>query len=70
MLFQDQFGFRSNHSTDFAILSIIDKVQHAIDQGDLACGIFLDFRKAFDTVDHFFFSLLTLFTTFIPYLQY
>ena len=31
MLFQDQFGFGSNHSTDFAILSIIDKVQHAID---------------------------------------
>ena len=52
MLFQDQFGFRFNHSTDFAILSIIDKVQHAIDQGDLSCGIFLDFSKAFDTVHH------------------
>ena len=33
-------------------LNIIDKVQHAIDQGDLSCGIFLDFSKAFDTVDH------------------
>ena len=40
MFFQDQFGFRSNHSTDFAILSITDKVQHAIDQDDLSCGIF------------------------------
>ena len=52
MLFQGQFSFRSNHSTDFAILSIVDRVQHAIDQGDLSCGIFLDFSKAFDTVDH------------------
>ena len=52
MLFQGQFGFRSNHSTDFAILSIIDKVQQIIDQGDLSCGIFLDFSKAFATVDH------------------
>ena len=43
MLFQGQFGFRSNHSNDFAILSIIDKVQQAIDQGHLSCGIFLDF---------------------------
>ena len=35
MLFQGQFGFRSNHSTDFTILSFTDKVQQAIDQGDL-----------------------------------
>ena len=51
MLFPVQFGFRSNHFTDFPILSIIDKIQQAIDQGDLSCGIFLDFSKAFDTVD-------------------
>ena len=42
MLFQGQFGFRCKHSTDFAILSIIDKVQQAVDQGDLSCGTFLD----------------------------
>ena len=52
MLFQGQFGFRCKHSTDFAILSIIDKVQQAIDEGDLSCGIFLDLSKAFDTVNH------------------
>ena len=51
MLFQGQFGFRSNHSIDFAILSIIDKVQQAIDQGDLSYGIFLDFSKVFHSVD-------------------
>ena len=52
MLFPGQFVFRSNRFTDFAILTNIDKVQQAIDQGDPSCGILLDFSKAFDTVDH------------------
>ena len=47
-----QFGFRARHSTDHAILNIIDKIQHAIDSRDISCGIFLDFSKAFDTVNH------------------
>ena len=44
ILFAGQFGFRAKHSTDFAILSIIDKIQQAIDQGDLSCGIFSKFQ--------------------------
>ena len=27
-------------------------VKHALDEGNFACGIFVDFAKAFDTVDH------------------
>ena len=49
---ETQFGFRSNHSTDHAILSIVDKIQKAIDERDISCGIFLDLSKAFDTVNH------------------
>ena len=52
ILFDNQFGFRANHSTDHAILSITDKIQRAIDERDYPCGIFLDFSKAFDTVNH------------------
>ncbi len=52
ILFDNQFGFRTNHSTDHAILSIIDKIQRAIDEQDYSCGIFLDLSKAFDTVNH------------------
>ena len=52
ILFDNQFGFRAKHSTDFAVLSIIDKIQKAIDERDFSCGIFLDLRKAFDAVNH------------------
>ena len=52
ILYNKQFGFRAQHTTDHAILSIIDKIQTAIDDHDYSCGIFLDFSKAFDTVNH------------------
>ena len=52
IIYSKQFGFRHNHSTVQAILSITDKIQTAIDKGTFSCGIFLDFSKAFDTVNH------------------
>ena len=51
ILYDKQFWFRSNHSTEHAILSIV-KIQEAIEEGNFSCRIFLDFRKAFDTVNH------------------
>jgi len=48
-LFDKQFEFRSKHNTDHAILSIVDKIQNSI-EGRI--GVFLDFSKAFDTVNH------------------
>ena len=47
-----QFGFRSNHSTSHALVSITEKIRETIDTGNFACGIFIDLQKAFDTVDH------------------
>ena len=52
VLFEGQFGFRSNHSTSHAILQIVDKIQKAIEAKNFSCGIFLDLSKAFDTVNH------------------
>ena len=40
----------SEHSTDHAI--IIDLIQRAIDCQEFSCGIFLEFSKAFNTVNH------------------
>ena len=47
-----QFGFRENHSTNHAIISIIQKNQDAIQNNNFAVGIFIDLQKAFDTVNH------------------
>ena len=52
LIYDKQFGFRSHHSTEHAILSIVDKIQEAIEGGKFSYGIFLDFKKAFDTVNH------------------
>ena len=51
-IFDQQFGFRSSHSTVHALILMIDKIQKAIDSKNYLCGIFIDLCKAFDTVDH------------------
>jgi hypothetical protein len=47
-----QFGFRKGRSTAQAITEITDTLKTAIDNNLLTCAIFLDFSKAFDTVNH------------------
>ena len=47
-----QFGFRAGNSTAHALLSITEKIRNALDNDQFACGVFIDLRKAFDTVDH------------------
>ena len=47
-----QFGFRSNHSTIHAISSIYDKLLKSKDDKLYNCCLFLDFSKAFDTMNH------------------
>ena len=47
-----QFGFREQHSTNHALISIADKINEALDKNKVACGVFIDFQKAFDTVNH------------------
>jgi retron-type reverse transcriptase len=46
-----QYGFREQHSTH-ALLDIINKIQSNMDNKLFSCGIFIDLKKAFDTVDH------------------
>ena len=52
ILHDNQYGFRKKSSTHVALLTFIDKVIEAIENGEYAIGVFLDFSKAFDTVDH------------------
>ena len=52
LLSEHQFGFRRNHSTNFALIDLINKITTALDNKEFAIGVFLDLSKAFDTVDH------------------
>ena len=48
----NQYGFRKNHSTAYALIQLYDKLSNAIDQGKVTLGLFIDLSKAFDTVNH------------------
>ena len=47
-----QYGFRKNNSTEFAALSFAETIRRNLDQGCLTGAVFIDLRKAFDTVRH------------------
>ena len=52
ILFKSQYGFREKHSTQHAIIDIVNIIQNNMDLKLFTCGIFLDLKKAFDTVNH------------------
>ena len=47
-----QYGFRKNHSTTYLTLDMFDKIFDSKSKGNTPTLIFLDIKKAFDTVDH------------------
>ena len=51
ILYKYQFGFRNNHSTNHALIEITESIREACDNGMFTCGVYLDFKKAFDTVN-------------------
>lgn len=53
LIYEAQYGFRKSHSTKHAILDIINAIQTNMDKRLFSCGVFIDLKKAFDTVDHY-----------------
>ena len=47
-----QFGFKANNFTELDILSFYDNLLNNINEGKTTCSVFLDLRKAFDSVYH------------------
>ena len=47
-----QFGFRQKCSTDHALIQITESIRDSIDNNEFCCGIFIDLKKAFDTVNY------------------
>ena len=52
--FSNQYGFRKKHSTELAVLEVIDRITNQLDQGipNSHKYIYIDLSKAFDTLDH------------------
>ena len=52
LLSKDQYGFQKNKSTLTALLELTDQIQHNLDTRNQTFALFLDLKKAFDTVQH------------------
>ena len=52
ILYSNQFGFRKGRSTHMALMILMDKITKSLENGEFVMGVFLDFSKAFDTVNH------------------
>ena len=52
MFSEKQFGFRKRSSTQHAVSFFSDFIRTNMDKGLMTGAVFIDLRKAFDTVDH------------------
>lgn len=52
LLNNTQFGFRPGLSTCDAIATLLDDIGLNINAGKLTIATYIDFSKAFDTLDH------------------
>ena len=52
LIYSLQFDFQPKYSTSNALINLIESTRQTLDKGSIGCGIFVDFQKAFDTVDH------------------
>lgn len=52
LLSDSQFGFRSGHNTELAIIHALHRITSCLDVGNPTVGLFIDVSKAFDAIDH------------------
>ena len=52
LIYSLQFDFRQKYSTTHTLINLTESIRQTLDEGNFGCGIFIDFRKAFDTADH------------------
>ena len=52
LFYISQYGFRKDHSTEYACIEFLDRIMKDLDQGKTPISIFIDLSKAFDTINH------------------
>ena len=45
-------ALEKNHSTEHALIELVDQIRLNMDKKQMTCGIFIDLSKAFDTINH------------------
>ena len=56
ILVEQQYGFRKARSTSMAITQLIEDITNANEEKKFTAGVFIDLKKAFDTIDHSYYS--------------
>jgi hypothetical protein len=52
LIFKHQYGFQRGKSTEHNLLHVVNYIGQALNDNKWCIGIFLDLKKAFDTVQH------------------
>ena len=50
LLAEQQYGFRKQHSTEYAAVKLIDHVSREMEAGKIPANVYIDLSKAFDTL--------------------
>ena len=50
LLTEQQYGFRKNHSTEYAAIKLVDHVSKEMESGKIPCALYIDLSKTFDTL--------------------
>ena len=50
LLAEQQYGFRKNHSTEYAAIKLVDHVSKEMESGKIPCALYINLSKAFHTL--------------------
>ena len=56
LLSMEQYGFRPEHSTELAVVRLVDEITSKMDNSLIPTNMYVDLSKSFDTLNHSIFS--------------